>query len=445
MTTDLPKKCLDTNVPITENMVLETIPSPDAEPEQGGALAFLQTKGIGPADELTLEPAKRLTIITGDNGLGKTFLLDCAWWALTGLWADRQALPWSNKQALKAEITFRIGGEGRASEGNATLSFDWASLSWPRPKKRPIIPGLIVYARVDGSFAVWDPARPANSADAKSVYTGAEVWDGLQGRIEGLIRDWVLWQSNPEKHPYQTFISVLEALSPPDLGPMKPGEPIRIPEDRREIPTIEHRYGTIPIVQASAGVRRIITLAYLIVWAWNEHRIAAGHRRLEPQKRIVILVDEMEAHLHPRWQRMILPALLRVGGMLPLAPEIQFLVATHSPLVMASAETVFDDEIDSLVHFSLDEKSGRVALEDTDFIRFGEASSWLTSSIFGLKHARSREAEFAMEEAKTLQKQDHPSNAEVAVVSERLVRYLAEDDRFWPRWIAFAERYGVEL
>nr|VFJ89876.1 MAG: AAA domain-containing protein, putative AbiEii toxin, Type IV TA system [Candidatus Kentron sp. H]VFJ90907.1 MAG: AAA domain-containing protein, putative AbiEii toxin, Type IV TA system [Candidatus Kentron sp. H]VFJ97920.1 MAG: AAA domain-containing protein, putative AbiEii toxin, Type IV TA system [Candidatus Kentron sp. H] len=427
-------------------MAIETTAMPpDTKSEQNGTLAFLQTKGIGPVDELTLEPAKRLTLITGDNGLGKTFLLDCAWWALTGVWAGGATLPSSENQALEAEITFQIGKGGVTDETKIKIPFDWKSLSWPRLEKRPIISGLIVYARVDGSFAVWDPARPANSADAKSVYTGDDVWDGRQGRIEGLVRDWVLWQSNPDKHPYETFISVLEALSPPDLGPIKPGKPVRIPEDRREIPTIEHRYGTIPIVHASAGVRRIITLAYLIVWAWNEHRIAAGHRRTEPRKRLVVMVDEMEAHLHPKWQRMILPALMRVGGMLPLEPKIQFLVATHSPLVMASAETVFDDNLDSLVHFDLDEKTGRVSLEETDFIRFGEVSSWLTSSLFGLKEARSREAESAIEDAITLQKQDNPSSAEVAAVSTRLIRYLAQHDRFWPRWIAFAEQHGVEL
>jgi hypothetical protein len=26
-----------------------------------------------------------------------------------------------------------------------------------------------------------------------------------------------------------------------------------------------------------------------------------------------------------------------------------------------------------------------------------------------------------------------------------LARYLSEDDRFWPRWIYFAEQHGVDL
>lgn len=51
--------------------------APDAKPDQGGTLAYLETRGLGPADHFILEPADRLTLITGDNGLGKTFLLEC--------------------------------------------------------------------------------------------------------------------------------------------------------------------------------------------------------------------------------------------------------------------------------------------------------------------------------------------------------------------------------
>lgn len=37
--------------------------------------------------------SSRLNIITGDNGLGKTFLMDCAWWALTNTWTGNEARP----------------------------------------------------------------------------------------------------------------------------------------------------------------------------------------------------------------------------------------------------------------------------------------------------------------------------------------------------------------
>ena len=424
------------------------IQPPDAKPDQGGTLSFLEIEGLGPATLLSMEPGKRLSMITGDNGLGKTFILECAWWALTGIWADRPAYPRPSENRRKSQITFEIEGLHYKSE-KKSISFDWDTLSWPVPKKRPTIPGLTVYARVDGSFAVWDPAKQVTRSaysigEKRSVFTEQEVWNGLDGRIEGLIRDWVRWQSNPQKYPFDIFTKVLARLSPPDLGTLKPGDPVRIPDDPRDIPTIQHPYGITPIVYSSAGVKRVITLAYLIVWAWNEHLIAAELSHSKPQKRLVILVDEMEAHLHPRWQREVLPALTSLGEMLNDDLEIQFIIATHSPLVMASAETVFDEIVDSLFHLELS-GTGDAILNEVDFTRFGDVSSWLTSPLFELKHARSKESERAIEEAKWLQTKKDVKSEEVVEVTNKLIKYLGQDDKFWPRWIAFAEKYGVDL
>lgn len=47
-------------------------------------LTYLHLTNVGPASEMKLDLAPRLNLITGDNGLGKSFLLDAAWWALTG-------------------------------------------------------------------------------------------------------------------------------------------------------------------------------------------------------------------------------------------------------------------------------------------------------------------------------------------------------------------------
>lgn len=46
----------------------------------------LQLSNVGPAPEMALEFGDRLNLITGDNGLGKSFLLDIAWWSLTRRW-----------------------------------------------------------------------------------------------------------------------------------------------------------------------------------------------------------------------------------------------------------------------------------------------------------------------------------------------------------------------
>lgn len=44
----------------------------------------------------------------------------------------------------------------------------------------------------------------------------------------------------------------------------------------------------------------------------------------------IVLIDEIDLHLHPKWQRVILPKLLQ------LFPNIQFVVTTHSPFVVQS-------------------------------------------------------------------------------------------------------------
>ncbi|HEY2740306.1 MAG TPA: ATP-binding protein, partial [Thermoanaerobaculia bacterium] len=43
-------------------------------------LKRIHLQGVGPAPEMDVELAPRLNLLTGDNGVGKTFLLDIAWW-----------------------------------------------------------------------------------------------------------------------------------------------------------------------------------------------------------------------------------------------------------------------------------------------------------------------------------------------------------------------------
>jgi AAA domain, putative AbiEii toxin, Type IV TA system/AAA ATPase domain len=46
----------------------------------------------------------------------------------------------------------------------------------------------------------------------------------------------------------------------------------------------------------------------------------------------LVLVDELDLHLHPRWQMGLIPAMKRVF------PRLQFVVTTHSPLILAGAK-----------------------------------------------------------------------------------------------------------
>jgi predicted ATP-binding protein involved in virulence len=48
---------------------------------------------VGPAEKIDLVFTSRLNLLTGNNSLGKTFVLDIAWWVLTHNWAGLPARP----------------------------------------------------------------------------------------------------------------------------------------------------------------------------------------------------------------------------------------------------------------------------------------------------------------------------------------------------------------
>ena len=406
-------------------------------------LKSLHLHHLGLARELRIDWADRINLIVGDNGLGKTFLLDLAWWALTRTWAGPMALPAPGQ--LKARIAYTVRG-ATTTVKPITSTFSPAEQAWPLKAARPAMPGIVVYIRIDGGFSIWDPARNYWRTDpsrpAAYHFQSDEVWDGLSMNhvrvCEGLERDWVNWQEGRKPH-FDALKAVLEVLSPP-------GEPITIGPPRRLLlgegrdrPTLQIAGQTVPVALASSGVRRILALAYFLVWAWHEHQVAAQLLGKTPEKRFVLLFDEPETHLHPRWQRTVLPSLLKAVSVLrgPDGEAPQLLVATHAPLVAASLEPHFDPAQDDLIHLGL--QDGQVIAEQGGWATQGDANNWLVSEAFGLEQARSLEAENAIEAAEAWMRQDlavlPASLANQTAIHQALQRLLPAGDPFWPRWI----------
>ena len=84
-------------------------------------------------------------------------------------------------------------------------------------------------------------------------------------------------------------------------------------------------------------------------------------------------------------------------------------------------------------------------IREDEFVKYGQVNSWLTSQAFGLGQARSINAEKAINEAKSLQLEDDPTDTAVKIAHEKLVQSLSQTDPFWPRWIYFAETHGVRI
>lgn len=421
-------------------------------------LRHLHLTNVGPAPEMVAELAPRLNLITGDNGLGKSFLLDIAWWSLTRTWParvnSRLVSGLMARPRGPGPATIEFGFDGATKLKRYASEFDRQAQAWVGSPGRPANPGLVLYAQVDGSFSLWDPARnywrtsgnvDVNERRPAYVFNPREVWEGLKADdgaqlCNGLLTDWALWQKEGGE-AFAWLVDVLRTLSPPG-DELRPGALVRLGlDDVRDIPTIRMPYGLdVPVLHASAGIRRVLALAYLLVWSWREHEQASKQLDQPSTRQVIFLIDEIEAHLHPRWQRQIVKPLLDIVESLAEQAGVQIVAATHSPLVPASMEPLFDPERDAWFDLDLahDESPPRVVLQRRPFIRRGDVASWLTSDAFDLKEARSLEAEEAIQQALALLRGELPRE-EAPRIDAALRATLGEQDRFWIRWSAFLE------
>lgn len=408
---------------------------------------FILPRSIGILENIAINFGKRLTLMTGDNGLGKTLILDVVWWILTGEWSERSILPFQKYKRMGSPDVRHSFRDQNSRKFIMERKYDWTKKSWSSDPRAQSISTICIYARVDGSFAVFG-RTPTSFQSDRSLdvinLESREIWDGKAGLIEGIVRDWSHWQMSPSQEKFDVFKGILEHLSPEDLGILRPGNLARIPSDPRPVPTLVHPYGEVPIVYASAGIKRVLALTYLIVWAWHESTLEYDQEN-SLNRNVVVLLDEIDAHLHPRWQRTILPSLLQVGGILDrgMKINIQVIAATHSPMILASMEGEFRGDRDALYH--LDLCNNEVVLEPMDYYNRGDVSNWLMTPVFGLKHARGQNGARAIEAAIELQLAGNVDKSKVQAVHNMLREVLSSDDPFWPRWLSFAHGQGADL
>jgi energy-coupling factor transporter ATP-binding protein EcfA2 len=93
----------------------------------------------------------------------------------------------------------------------------------------------------------------------------------------------------------------------------------------------------------------------------------------EPEKEpALVLVDEIDAHMHPEWQQMIVPLLQRKF------PRLQVIATTHSPLIVGGMP------VSQITRF-IREKSGKVTMAKIDEdMTLGRTDQILTGDLFGL-------------------------------------------------------------
>lgn len=97
----------------------------------------------------------------------------------------------------------------------------------------------------------------------------------------------------------------------------------------------------------------------------------AGEKKIDDIPGIVLL-DEIDLHLHPEWQRIVVPTLAKAF------PKLQFIFTSHSPLIASTVkrENVFVTDVD---------ESGAATIRQLEERLYGRSiEELLVSSYFGL-------------------------------------------------------------
>lgn len=382
------------------------------EPET--VLKRISVTDIGPFENLDLKFDRHWNILLGDNGVGKSSIIKAIAIAILGddskSYAQRiikagkpnSTITLESGRATYTTKLFRKNGEarvesipGRAFEAEGWLAIAFPPLrtvSWVRPtsaetgttgRERPttddLLPVIVGEAdpRLD-KLKQWIVNVDYRIKDAKSRDQDPE-------QFERLLND---------------FFDVVRELTEGTKIEFKEVNPAT-----KEITVITDD-GELPIEALSQGMTSLIGWVGILLQRLYE---VYGKDDDDPKEHYaLVLMDEIDAHLHPAWQQSLIRKLSKIF------PNVQFIATTHSPLIVGGMNP------DQIIRFARDEDDKVVTYTVTEEMTIGRADQILSSDLFGLPSTLrlTPEVEKSMKDYHDLMKKD------------RSQRTAAEEARF---------------
>lgn len=280
--------------------------------------------------EITFQ--EKSTLIVGTNGRGKTTLLQLLALGLTGLKTPPLETDWSGVvRAGEEEGRFELEVKWEDKISKLTYSIDTHDnvQCIENPDKVPI-------HELENLIVAYGPSRNLERRDTKKNEQFSPV-ASLFG-VNTYLKDIRLSQTYNYVEPgFEELKKIINTLF--ELA--DPSQPVQLHHFDADsfyfqVPTVEND-STIPLEAMSAGFRSLFVWVFdLVLRAWEKEVDLDEPETLYG----LVLIDELDTHLHPSWQRKLLPALET------LFPNLQFVVTSHSPFVIQSMQS---DQIFSLV------------------------------------------------------------------------------------------------
>ncbi|RUQ36204.1 MAG: ATP-binding protein [Candidatus Competibacteraceae bacterium] len=127
------------------------------------------------------------------------------------------------------------------------------------------------------------------------------------------------------------------------------------------------QYGELPVALLSDGIRNMIGMVADIAFRATKLNGQLG-AKAATQTPGIVLIDEIDMHLHPQWQQIVLQSLTQAF------PQMQFIVTTHSPQVLSSVRR-------ENIRVIGPDPSGRIVAQPPLAMTYGEPSGDVMHSV----------------------------------------------------------------
>jgi len=281
------------------------------------------------------------TVILGNNNTGKTTLLRC----LALLQIDNHAkLPDSTNVPISEYSDFPNENDQLKSckvlseLTNEEKKFGFKHQYEPQHQIYDMEPISSILYPISHSTLFKIDAYGTQRKQGKGNFLGYKLEDRTESlfedEVESIINaeEWFLGTDYNALKGGQKFSKNLEQIKSTLISILPDIKDIEINEDgERRVQFITNGNERVLVNQLGSGYQSLVTWVVDLAKRMFDRYPESDNPLAEPA---IVLVDEIDLHLHPEWQRKI------VSFLRGKFPKTQFIVTAHSPLVIQSADAI---------------------------------------------------------------------------------------------------------